>query len=310
MRWTSIGPAPSGGIRKSQGFIGLERASGRKTNYCRSASSVLGSGKCGSMARISCSTTTRCTFFLTGATKRRPTIIPRVWIRQWFGMIRDANMNHSRLHTHPHPRAYLDLADEEGILITGETGIFGSGGSQAADSEEYWANARDHVRRFAKRDKNHPSIVLWSVENEMRWNRYETNLTMQELPKLKKLCNDLDPTRPAYHEGDSSLWNEKRQDIISRHYGKECSGTGWWDRAMPLHSGEMCLYHYAGPNCTLHLGGDLVFKSFKALDEAAATDAAYIIEDGRINGVCCFGPWNLSCLENLRACKRKDRSPL
>ena len=134
----------------------------------------------------------------------------------------------------------------------------------------------------------------------MRWNRDETGLTVQELPKLKALFNDLDPTRPAYHEGDSSLWNEKHQDIISRHYGKECAGTHWWDKTRPLHSGEMCLYHYAGPNSTLHIGGDSVFKSFQALDEAAAIDASYIIEDGRINAVSCFGPWNLSCLENLR----------
>ena len=170
---------------------------------------------------------------------------------------------------------------------------------------EYWTAARDHIRRFVKRDKNHPSVILWSVENEMRWNPDETNLTIQELPQLKKLFNDLDPTRPAYHEGDSSMWNEKHQDIVSRHYGNECAGTGWWDKVQPLHSGEMALYHYAGPNSTLHIGGDLVFSSFKALDEAAAIDASYIIEDGRVNGVCCFGPWNLSCLENLRMGKEK-----
>jgi len=233
------------------------------------------------------------------------------WIRQWFGMIRDANMNHSRLHTHPHPRIYLDLADEEGILITGETGLHGSGGAQAASSPAYWEAAHDHVRRFVRRDKNHPSIVLWSVENEMRWNtkreenRAEIEMIQEQLPTLRALFEELDPTRPAYHEGDSSLWNEKAQPIISRHYGKECAGIGWWDRTQPLHSGEMALYHYAGPNNTLHLGGDAVYASFVEIDRSAATDAAWIIEAGRTLGVSCFGPWNLSCLENLRA-SRKD----
>jgi len=228
------------------------------------------------------------------------------WIRLWFGMIRDANMNHSRLHTHPHPPITLDLADEMGILITGEAGLHGSGGAQAASSPAYWEAAADHVRRFVRRDKNRPSLVLWSVENEMRWNtkrdagHVEADMIQAELPKLRAIFEELDPTRPAYHEGDSSLWNERTQPIISRHYGKECAGIGWWDQDRPLHSGEMALYHYAGPNTTLHLGGDAVYASFRAVDEAAAQDAAWIIETGRTLGVTCWGPWNLSCLENLR----------
>jgi hypothetical protein len=222
------------------------------------------------------------------------------WIRQWFGMMRDGNLNHSRLHTHPHPTRILDIADEEGILITGEAGLHGSGGAQAADSDAYWQAAADHVRRFVHRDVNRPCVLMWSVENEMRWNRDETDRYQRELPRLKTLFNELDPTRPAYHEGDTSLWNERDVDIVSRHYGKECAGIGWWDRERPLHSGEMSVYHYAGPNNTLHLGGDRVFAEYAAVDAAAALDTAYIVEAGRTLGVCNFGPWNLSCLCNLR----------
>lgn len=222
------------------------------------------------------------------------------WIRQWFGMIRDGNMNHSRLHTSPSTPLTFDLADEEGILITAETGIHGSAGAQASDEPVYWQNARDHIRRLVRRDKNHPSIILWSVENEMRWNGNATSLCEEELPKLRKLFYELDPTRPAYHEGDSSLWNESTQEIYSRHYGKECSGLGWWKRDKPLHAGEMASYHYMGPNNTLHLGGEAVYADYRKLEEAAAREAALIIEAGRTLGVCCFGPWNLSCLVNLR----------
>ena len=222
------------------------------------------------------------------------------WIRQWFGMLRDAHLNHTRLHTHPHPPLTLDLADEEGILVTGETGMHGSGGGQAADEPAYWEHVRAHVRRFVRRDKNHPCLILWSVENEMRWNRDTTSRTREELPQVRALFTKLDPTRPAYHEGDSSLWQERTQALISRHYNKECSGLGWWDRTQPLHAGEMALYHYAGPNNTCHLAGDLVWADYRVMDRAAATDAALIIEAGRTLGVCCFGPWNLSCLENLR----------
>ena len=222
------------------------------------------------------------------------------WIRQWFGMMRDANVNHTRLHTHPHPALVLDLADEEGILVTNETGMHGSGGSQGADDPRYWQAAEDHVRRFVTRDRNRPCVVLWSVENEMRWNGDRTDLFKRELPRLRKLFNELDPTRPAYHDGDSSLWSEPEQAIISRHYGKESSGMGWWNRHQPLHSGEAALYHYSGPNNTFHLVGDRAWADYDNVDEAASLDMALIAESGRTLGVTCFGPWNLSALQNLR----------
>jgi beta-galactosidase len=222
------------------------------------------------------------------------------WIRQWFAMIRAANQNHSRLHTHPHPRLVLDLADEEGILITGETGIHGSGRGQGTGDPRYWANAADHVQRFVARDRNHPCIVMWSVENEMRWNGDGKEETLTHLPELRRLFNLLDPTRAAYHEGDSTLWNEREQTFASRHYGKECAGEGWWSQQQPLHSGEMSLHHFMGPNNTLHLAGDAVYADYAVIDDAAGEDARRIIEAGRTRGVIAWGPWNLSCLVNQR----------
>jgi beta-galactosidase len=222
------------------------------------------------------------------------------WVRQWFGMIRDANMNHTRLHTHPHPRTVLDLADEMGVLVTGETALHGSGNAQAADHPAFWEAARRHLLGFIARDRNRPSVVLWSIENEMRFEREGRDLTRRELPELRRLAEAADPTRIAYHEGDSSVWDEGGQRLLSRHYGRLCSGLGWWDRRQPLHSGEMSVHHLNGPNVTLHLAGDAGWADYRACSVAASEDARQIIEGGRTLGVCCFGPWNLSCLENLR----------
>jgi len=222
------------------------------------------------------------------------------WIRQWYGMIRDANMNHARLHTHPHPRRYLDLADELGIYLTGETALHGSGKGQASDQPVFWERAREHLAGFIQRDKNHPSLLLWSIENEMRWNTCNASCVYAELPALRQLAATLDPTRPAYHEGDSSLWDEQTQPIISRHYGPECSGMGWWDRSRPLLAGELGNYHFAGPPNACKLGGDAVWISYESMDKAVARDVAQVVEDARTEGVCGLGPWNLSALENLR----------
>lgn len=223
------------------------------------------------------------------------------WNRCWFAMMKAENFNHTRLHTHPHPELILDLADEAGIMVTGETAIHGSGGEQAADEDRYWAAAEAHIRRFIRRDKNHPSLLLWSVENEMRWNQDKTDKTKRRLPGLYRLFRELDPTREAYHEGDSSLWNENEQAIMSRHYGKECGGYGWWDKKHPLHAGEMSAYHYMGPTTNFHsAGGDEVWADYQKVVEAAALETLWIVEAGRTQGTAAFGPWNISCLCNLR----------
>lgn len=229
------------------------------------------------------------------------------WIKKWFKMIRDCNMNHTRLHTSPHPEILCELADEYGILVTGETGLHGAGGSQASNDDEYWENSKDHVTRFVRRDKNHPCVIMWSVENEMRWNQKGdeqkyAKKTLENLPILRKLFNTLDPTRPAYHEGDSSLWDESSQDILSRHYGKDGVGADWWNEKQPLHNGEMSLYHYESSNTALSIFGEKVYEDFKVVDEASALDTKWLVEYGRTKGVCCFGPWNQSCLKLIRNC--------
>ena len=38
-----------------------------------------------------------------------------------------------------------------------------------AANPEFLDNCRRHIRNFVQRDKNHPSVVIWSLQNEMRW---------------------------------------------------------------------------------------------------------------------------------------------
>ena len=239
-------------------------------------------------------------FFSDWGHKTSPYHLTETWIRQWFGMLRDAHMNHTRLHAYVQDERILEIADEMGIYVTIETGIHGSGREQGSDSPAYWEAARRQVRDIVRLFSNHPCVVLWSVENEMRWNADETPLFKEELPKLRQLFNELDPTRPAYHEGDTSLWDEGRLEIINRHYGKEVAGYGWWDQKRPLHSGEMSLHHLMGPNNTLSLGGDHVFENYATIERAASEDALLIVESARVRGVCALAPWNLSCNVNPR----------
>lgn len=221
------------------------------------------------------------------------------YVRQWFGQLKDLHMNYVRMHTFPHPAYFLDIADEMGLLVCQESALFGSS-QRGWDTSALWTRAAEHVRRMVRRDNNHPSLVLWSVENEMRWALNLMPSAKEELPKLRALFNELDPTRAAYHEGDSAIWDEDAQPMISRHYGPACHGWGWWDRRVPLHAGEIGRWHYASPYIALQWAGDEVFASYAALSQSMAHDAARIAELGRANEVSCLFVWNTSGLDNFR----------
>jgi beta-galactosidase len=220
------------------------------------------------------------------------------YILQWYRMLKDCNMNYIRTHTFPHPTILLDLADEIGILVSLEA-AWHFGGTFALENEEFWQGAMQHVREIIKRDKNHPSIILWSVGNEVRWSGNQPAI-IKNVPRLRKLYEELDPTRIPYHDGDSPLWDEQTQYLMSRHYGPIATGEGWWDKSRPLHIGEVGKWHYGQPIDNYIWGDDTVFASFEECHKAIALECADLAEQARANEVSCFFPWNLSCLDNFR----------
>lgn len=227
------------------------------------------------------------------------------YVRQWFQQLKDLHCNYARMHTFPHPEYFLDIADEMGILVCQESALHGSHPA-GHDTPELWTRAWAHANRMVRRDKNHPSLVLWSVENEMRWALNIVPGAKEYLPKLRAHFNELDPTRPAYHDGDSSLWDERTQPMISRHYGAACHGLGWWEKDVPLHAGEVGSWHYASPFVTAQFAGDEVYAEYQALSESMAKECARVVELGRANEVTCLFFWNTSGLDNFRPAEEKS----
>ncbi|MCK9792844.1 DUF4981 domain-containing protein [Isoptericola sp. 4D.3] len=115
-------------------------------------------------------------------------------------------------HYPPHPRL-LDLADELGLWVILETDLethgFEAGGWVGNPSDDpAWRDAYlDRVRRTVERDKNHPSIVLWSLGNESG--------TGSNLAAMAEWVHHRDPSRPVHYEGD---YAGEYTDVYSRMY--------------------------------------------------------------------------------------------
>ena len=84
-------------------------------------------------------------------------------------LMKQANINAVRTSHYPNCERWYDLCDEYGIYVIDEANIethgFGPWDRLARDSA--WAPAfLARVQRMVERDRNHPSIILWSLGNE------------------------------------------------------------------------------------------------------------------------------------------------
>ena len=75
--------------------------------------------------------------------------------------------NAVRTSHYPNDPAFLDLADELGVYVIDEADIESHAfQSTLCDDSRYLNQWVTRVSRMAERDKNHPSVILWSLGNE------------------------------------------------------------------------------------------------------------------------------------------------
>lgn len=129
-------------------------------------------------------------------------------------LMKQANINAVRTCHYPNVTRWYELCDSIGLYVMDEADIeeHGLRGQLASDPD--WALAfLDRTIRMAERDKNHPSVVMWSLGNEAG---YGPNFAA-DAAWLK----DFDPTRPVHYEGAQGLNGEpdpSTVDVISRFY--------------------------------------------------------------------------------------------
>ena len=108
--------------------------------------------------------------------------------------------NHIRTSHNPYSTSFLKLADEKGILVVDE--LYDKWGSTVAWAgsapwNEIWYN---NEKEWIKRDRNHPSVIMWSFGNELqfqeeRWNFATSDWGVTTYRIMDVVAKRFDPTR-------------------------------------------------------------------------------------------------------------------
>jgi beta-galactosidase len=88
-------------------------------------------------------------------------------MRQDIELMKQLNFNAVRTSHYPDDPRWYDLCDEVGLYVIDETNIETHGVYGDLSNDPAWAQAYlDRLVRLVQRDKNHPSILFWSLGNE------------------------------------------------------------------------------------------------------------------------------------------------
>ena len=114
--------------------------------------------------------------------------------------------NAYRASHNPMTPAQLDVCDREGILVIDENRLSGIND--------------EHIRlleRMIKRDRNHPSIILWSDGNE-EWGMENTVQGKRVAEAMREYTRLFDPTRPSTMANAGGAEMIKGLDVVGFNY--------------------------------------------------------------------------------------------
>jgi len=153
------------------------------------------------------------------------------------------NVNTVRTSHYPNQPTWYDLCDEYGIFVIDEANVESHGmgyGTESLGHDPVWEMA--HVDRevsMVHRDKNHPSVIIWSMGNEAGPGR--------NFQACREAILAIDQTRPIHYERDNA-----KADIDSVMY----PSVEWLDGAGRSESPKpflMCEYAHAMGNAVGNL---------------------------------------------------------
>jgi beta-galactosidase len=152
--------------------------------------------------------------------------------------------NAVRTSHYPNDPAFLDLTDELGLYVVDEADIESHAFYAAlCDDPDYLMTWVERVARMALRDKNHPSVILWSLANE---SGYGANHDA-----AAGWLRRYDPSRPLHYEGAIRFdWGSSQtaSDVTCPMYPPISALVAHAGSGLQRHPLIMCEYSHAMGN--------------------------------------------------------------
>lgn len=182
--------------------------------------------------------------------------------RRQLQLMKDMGCNAIRTAHNPPDPKFLDLCDEMGFLVWNE--CFDKWDETAGRRKD--ENLEEYVKRnleaFVRRDRNHPSVICWSISNEIgpAWGENKDGQTKARLAAFAAAIRAIDPTRPVGNGnchpewfGDKSIfaaldvtgwnyqrgyavqhgWNPKTQAVVMTESASAFSSRGFYGEMPP-----------------------------------------------------------------------------
>ena len=197
----------------------------------------------------------------------------------WFKVIKDVGGNGVRLHAQPWPSYYQDMADEMGLVVLAEDGLFGSSLMLNFTEPVSWRRFAEHYDAMVLRDRNHPSVFGWSFGNELfaifdynHMSPADRDEYYAKLTELGRRSFALDPTREWIScDGDEDL--RGTLPVWSKHFGHGLHTDALPAKLnKPLMIGESGGTYYATPSQLAEFNGERAYESYTGRNEALAFD--------------------------------------
>ena len=166
-------------------------------------------------------------YWLRGANQAPSAICPNdeALAHRFFQLMKAGNMEVTRTHTAPFNELWMRAADEDGIAVSFEgTWPWLMLENRPIPEQELLQLWTDEMKALMKKYRNHPSLILWTVNNEMKFYDLDTNKEraiqkMTVISDVVKQMRTIDPTRPMVY--DSNYFRKGKTE----KYGKAFMDT-------------------------------------------------------------------------------------
>lgn len=174
--------------------------------------------------------------------------VPEDRMRKDIELMKKFNFNAIRTCHYPNDALFYDLCDEYGMYVCDETNIESHHYGCVPCQDSRWTNAfLDRGKRMVERDKNHPSVIFWSLGNE---SHYGPNHDA-----LAGWIRGYDPSRLLHHCfagmiecGGSEGLGERVTDVVCPMYYNIPSTIDWAKTTKDFRPFIFCEYSHAMGN--------------------------------------------------------------